>query len=151
MLSHLFIFVAAFCFMEFAAWFLHRFVMHGFLWSLHRYHHTPVKGRWWQRNDAFALFFAVPSFLFILFGSYWWDTHWATLGYGIMTYGAFYFFIHEVIIHRRLKFLEFDHWYLNALVRAHRDHHKIRFKEGCENFGMLIVSLRYFHQEKAKL
>jgi beta-carotene 3-hydroxylase len=70
-MAHLFTFILTFVAMEFAAWFLHRYVMHGFLWSLHQDHHTPDKERWWQKNDAFAVFFAVPSFLSILFGSYW--------------------------------------------------------------------------------
>ena len=133
--------------MEFAAWSMHKYVMHGFFWNLHEDHHTPVKGQWWQKNDAFAVFFAVPSFLSILFGSYWWNPHWATFGYGIMVYGVAYFFIHEVVIHRRLKFLKLNHWYFRAVIRAHRDHHQNRFKEDGKNFGMLIVPLRYFINE----
>lgn len=131
--------------MEFLAWSLHKYVMHGALWNLHQDHHTPVKGRWWQKNDAFALFFAVPSFLSILFGSYWTDPHLATFGYGIMAYGVAYFFVHEVVIHRRLRFLDWSqNWYCKALIQAHREHHQVRFKYGCRNFGMLLVPLRYF-------
>ena len=149
-MSHIILFILTFAFMEFAAWSLHRFVMHGFLWILHEDHHTPNKNRWWQKNDAFAVFFAVPSFLSILFGSYWWDSHWATFGYGIMAYGIAYFFIHEVVIHRRLKFLKLDHWYFRAVIRAHRDHHAKRVKEDGLNFGMLIVPLSYFSQALKK-
>jgi beta-carotene 3-hydroxylase len=145
-MAHLFTFILTFVAMEFAAWFLHRYVMHGFLWSLHQDHHTPDKERWWQKNDAFAVFFAVPSFLSILFGSYWVNPLWATFGYGIMAYGVAYFFVHEVVIHRRLRFLDLNHWYFQALIKAHRDHHKVRFKEGCSNFGMLIVPFKYFRQ-----
>lgn len=143
-MTHWLLFSFTFFFMEFAAWFLHRFVMHGFLWNLHEDHHTPDKTRWWQKNDAFAIFFAVPSFLSILFGTYWIDSHWATFGYGVMAYGAAYFFIHEVVIHRRLRFLNLEHWYFKAVIQAHREHHQIRFKEGCGNFGMLLVPLKYY-------
>jgi len=143
-MSHALLFLVTFFSMEFAAWSMHRFVMHGFCWNLHQDHHTPLKHRWWQLNDSFALFFAIPSFLTILLGSYWLDPHWATFGYGIMAYGIAYFFIHEVVIHRRLKFLKMDNWYINGVTEAHRDHHKNRHKEGAENFGMLIVPFKYF-------
>ncbi len=149
-MTHFLVFVATFLFMEFAAWSLHKYVMHGFLWNLHEDHHTPVKTRWWQYNDAFAIFFAVPSFFSILFGSYWLDPHWATFGYGIMAYGVAYFFVHEVVIHRRLRFLDLNHWYFRAFVRAHRDHHQNRFKEEGRNFGMLIVPLSYFSAARTK-
>lgn len=36
------IFLATFCFMEFMAWFTHKYVMHGFLWSLHKDHHKKT-------------------------------------------------------------------------------------------------------------
>jgi beta-carotene 3-hydroxylase len=143
-MTHTLLFLATFAFMELAAWSLHKYVMHGFLWSLHEDHHTPDKTRWWQRNDAFAVFFAVPSFFSILLGTYWINPHWATLGYGIMAYGVVYFFIHEVVIHRRLRFLELNHWYFRAVIQAHREHHQNRFKEEGKNFGMLIVPIRYY-------
>lgn len=143
-LSHHLLFIGTFLFMEFAAWSMHKYIMHGFFWSLHEDHHTPIKNRWWQLNDSFAIFFAVPSFFSILLGSYWLDPHWATFGYGIMAYGAAYFFVHEVVIHRRLRFMDLNHWYFRAVIRAHRDHHQVRFKEGSANFGMLIVPFRYY-------
>ena len=64
---HLLLFIVTFLFMEWFAWFLHKYVMHGPLWILHEDHHTPRPHRKWQLNDFFAFFFAVPSFLFILF------------------------------------------------------------------------------------
>ena len=33
---HVLVFFTTFCFMEFMAWFSHKYIMHGFLWSLHR-------------------------------------------------------------------------------------------------------------------
>jgi len=52
--------VAAFWAMEAVAWAAHKYVMHGIGWGLHRDHHQPT-GRAFQRNDLFALIFAIPS------------------------------------------------------------------------------------------
>lgn len=147
MMWHSLIFLMTFAGMEFAAWSLHKYVMHGFLWSLHEDHHRPRKGYLFQYNDAFAVFFAVPSFLCILLGTYFLPATVATVGYGIMAYGFAYFFVHEVIIHRRLRFIPVKHWYFRALIRAHGQHHAVVSKEGCSNFGMLCVPLRYFREE----
>lgn len=136
-------FIFTVLFMEFAAWSLHKYVMHGFLWSLHEDHHYPyVKP--FQKNDLFAVFFAVPSFFFILFGTQFGMPVLGAVGFGIMAYGILYFFVHEIIIHRRFKFFRGRGWYFNALIRAHRDHHKVQGKEGSSNFGMLIAHPKYF-------
>ena len=59
--------VITFLFMEAVAWFLHKYVMHGFGWYIHEDHHRPTKGRF-EKNDIFGLFFAILSFLLILTG-----------------------------------------------------------------------------------
>lgn len=147
-LFYLLIFGFTFCWMEWAAWALHKYVMHGFLWWVHEDHHVIRTDRKWQKNDFFAFFFAVPSFLLILSGTYWASFTFAVIGYGIMAYGAVYFTVHEVIIHRRWKFLKANNWYTRALTVAHKHHHLIDGKEGCSNFGMLVVPLRYFGSKK---
>jgi beta-carotene 3-hydroxylase len=129
--------------MEFIAWSLHKYVMHGFLWEVHRDHHEPHSKRM-ERNDAFALVFAIPSFLMILFGGLIDKPLLAATGYGVMAYGFTYFLVHEVIIHRRFKFFRGRGRYLRGLIIAHRHHHVVRTKEGSKNFGMLIVHPRYF-------
>lgn len=145
------LFLATFATMEYIAWWLHKYAMHGFLWFLHEDHHVPRKDRAYQLNDAFAIFFAVPSFFSILFGSLYSMHHLSAFGYGIMAYGFAYFFVHEVIIHRRLKFITIhDNWYVNAVRRAHRDHHQVPTKEGASNFGMLVVPFRYFQKELSR-
>ncbi len=145
------VFFSTFFAMEWVAWALHKYVMHGFLWSLHEDHHVIRKDRWWQKNDAFAIFFAVPSFLSILFDHIYSLPLLGAWGYGIMAYGFAYFFVHEVIIHRRLKFFKVDnHWYFSAVIKAHRDHHKVRTKEDSSNFGMLICDLAYFREHAKK-
>ena len=37
--------------------------------------------------------------------------------------------------------------YFKAIRRAHKIHHKKLTKEGCENFGMLWVPIKYFKQK----
>ncbi len=119
--------------------------MHGFLWSLHEDHHTP-HDKTFQRNDSFALFFAIPSFLSILFGSLYEMPLLAAGGYGVMAYGFAYFLVHEAIIHRRFRFIRGRGPYFRALITAHRHHHLVKTKEGCDNFGMLIVHPKYFKE-----
>lgn len=139
------IIVSTFFIMEFNAWFLHKYVMHGPLWILHEDHHTPRKDRAYQLNDFFALVFAVPSFLFILFDRLYDLPIMGAIGFGIMAYGAAYFFIHEIIIHRRWKFFKIkSNWYFRGVNSAHKVHHSVQGKEGCTNFGMLVVSMKYF-------
>ncbi len=138
------VFIISFLIMEFNAWWLHKYVMHGFLWNLHKDHHNP-QNRWWQYNDFFAFFFAVPSFLFILFNELFHLPLLGACGYGIMAYGIVYFLVHEVLIHRRLEFLKYPkNKYFKGLVKAHKIHHSNNKKYGCTNFGMLIVPIKYF-------
>lgn len=142
-------FILTFMAMEFAAWSLHKYVMHGFLWNLHQDHHVINKNRWWQKNDFFAIFFAIPSFLLILFDSIYNIPLLGAIGFGIMAYGVVYFFVHEVVIHRRLKISGLNKgFYIQGLKRAHQAHHSLRTKDGAKCFGMLIVPLSYFKQNK---
>ena len=59
--------IAGFLFMEFMAWFTHKYVMHGFLWVLHKDHHIR-DGRKFEWNDVFAVIFAIPSIVLIYLG-----------------------------------------------------------------------------------
>ncbi len=133
-----------FCLMEGITWLTHKYVMHGFLWYLHEDHHQPT-GFKLEKNDAFFLIFAVPSFLCILCGVT--DQHYfmAAIGFGIMLYGFAYFVVHEVIIHQRLKwFTRSNSRYVKAIRWAHKMHHKHLGKEEGESFGMLIVAKKYW-------
>jgi beta-carotene 3-hydroxylase len=67
------------------------------------------------------------------------------IGFGIAAYGLAYFLIHDIIIHQRFKI--WTHWnnrYVRAIRRAHKMHHKHLGKEQGENFGMLIVPIKYW-------
>ena len=56
----------AFSIMEFMAWFSHKYIMHGFLWFLHKDHHKKNHKSWFERNDVFFIFYAVVSMLFVI-------------------------------------------------------------------------------------
>ncbi len=145
------IFIGTFFFMEFMAWFVHKYVMHGFMWYFHKDHHQPEPG-WFEKNDAFFLIFAVPSFLLLLFGFLNGNHYLSSVGFGIMAYGAGYFLIHDIIIHQRFKlFTRSDNVYIRAIRWAHKMHHKHIGKHDGESFGMLIVNKKYWQKVKADL
>ena len=98
---NLLIFVAFAIYMEWVAWFTHKYVMHGFLWSLHEDHHRPTD-RGWQKNDWFAVFFASISILVIVAGAVRWVMPVVSAGFGIALYGLGYFLFHDIMFHRRI-------------------------------------------------
>lgn len=144
----IFLFLATFSFMEFMAWFTHKYVMHGFLWSLHKDHHKKDHDSWFERNDAFFLFYAAVSMTLFYFGSatsFWYG--WP-LGFGILAYGIAYFMVHDIFIHQRFKiFRNANNWYAKGVRRAHKMHHKHLGKEDGECFGMLVVPFKYFKKQ----
>jgi len=141
--------VAAFWFMESMAWFAHKYVMHTFAWSIHRDHHQPHE-RFFQRNDMFAIIFAVPSWLNMQFGVMAGFDFRFYIGLGILFYGIAYTLVHEVIIHNRWGTRDkIKHWYFQGLARAHYAHHKHKEKDDGECFGMLIVPLKYFKKSSS--
>jgi beta-carotene 3-hydroxylase len=135
--------MSAFVLMEFVAWFSHKYIMHGFLWVLHRDHHQK-ENRWWEWNDAFVVMFATPSFLAIFFGFT--NTILLPIGVGILLYGMAYFFVHEILIHNRFKWgVISDNRYFRAVRRAHRVHHSFTQKAPGDNFGFVfLIPIRYF-------
>ncbi|MBQ4803888.1 beta-carotene hydroxylase [Aquimarina sp. MMG015] len=139
------IFIATFCFMEFMAWFTHKYVMHGFLWSLHKDHHHKDHSSWWERNDLFFVFYAVISMSCIMLHdpiTFWFGE---SIGFGILAYGIAYFLVHDIFIHQRFKlFRNANHWYAKGVRRAHKIHHKHLGKNKGECFGMLFVPFKYF-------
>ncbi len=129
--------------MEVVAWAMHKYVLHGFMWFLHKSHHTRHDHAF-ELNDLFFAYYGTLAMLFFVFGSdpidyrFW-------IGAGITLYGVAYFLIHDVFIHRRIKFFgKSSNVYLKALNMAHKIHHKVEAKDGSESFGMLWVSPRYF-------
>ncbi len=141
--------LGAVVFMEFVAWFAHKYVMHGFLWSWHEDHHKPhhEKEGFFEKNDLFFLVFAIPSAAFYIIGSATVHFWLFFVGVGISIYGLIYFLIHDVYIHQRFKwFRQLDSKYSRAILRAHGAHHAYRTKEDGESFGLLIVNPKYFRK-----
>jgi beta-carotene 3-hydroxylase len=140
---------ATFWFMEFVAWATHKYVMHGFLWGLHRDHHVKDPG-FFEKNDAFFLIFAIPSWLCIMLGMMENSPFSISIGAGIAVYGFAYFLVHEIFIHRRFNWFKNSNvTYIKALQRAHKMHHKHLGKHEGESFGMLIIHPKYYKAEKA--
>ncbi len=140
--------LGTFVVMEGVAWATHKYVMHGLLWSLHKDHHQKEPG-FFEKNDAFFLVFAIPSWLCIMLGSMFAYPVAVAIGFGIAVYGLAYFFVHEIFIHQRFRwFKNSDNAYLRAIRKAHKVHHKRLGKEDGECFGMLVVPFKYFREAR---
>ena len=116
---------------------VHRYVMHGPGWGWHRSHHEPRAG-WFERNDLYAVVFALLSVGFFVAGAWasllWW------VGLGMVIYGVGYALLHDGLVHRRLPFLKSPrNGYLKRLVQAHRLHHAVHEREGAVSFGFLYA------------
>jgi beta-carotene 3-hydroxylase len=145
-LIYAFVFLAAFFGMEFVAWFTHKYIMHGFLWSLHESHHIKREGKF-EKNDWFALIFAIPSWLFIMLGVIYKSEISILFGAGMTAYGIVYFCVHDIMVHQRIKlFRNLNGRYFKALRRAHKMHHKHVGKEDGESFGFIVVDKKYYDQ-----
>ena len=137
-----------FLLMEGITWLTHRYVMHGFLWYLHEDHHQKGPG-FFEKNDAFFLIFAIPSWLCIMLGIMYQVYISAAIGFGIAMYGLAYFIVHEIIIHQRIKlFSRSNNTYIKTIRWAHKMHHKHLHKEDGESFGMLLVARKYWAKVK---
>lgn len=131
------LFAGTLAFMEGFAYVAHRWVMHGFLWSLHKSHHEPRLGAF-EKNDWFAFMFALPAITLIAGGTYGGMPALVWIGAGITAYGAIYAGFHDVLVHRRIR----HSWnpqgrYLKRIVQAHRLHHVVESKHGTVSFGFL--------------
>jgi len=144
MLLNILIMLGTFFLMEGVAWFTHKYVMHGFMWSWHESHHRHHKGTW-EKNDLFAVVFSVLAAASIMVGDNvagWGFLFW--VGLGISLYGIFYAIFHDVIVHRRVK-IRFiaRNPYLKRIIRAHYIHHAVHTKGGAEAFGFLYAPKKY--------
>ena len=138
--------IVTFFIMEGITWLSHRFIMHGFLWYLHKDHHQKGPG-FFEKNDAFFLIFAIPSWLCIMLGVIYNSTLSIAIGSGITLYGLAYFVVHEIIIHQRLKFFtRSNNTYVRTIRWAHKMHHKHLDKNEGESYGMLWVAKKYWNK-----
>ena len=136
--------IATFLFWEFVAWFTHKYIMHGVLWTWHRSHHT-VHDHSLERNDLFAGVFSIPSIaIFYYFSQVTFNPYMLAVGLGIFSYGLFYFVFHDIIVHQRIRWRPGKKGrYLERMIHAHYIHHSKHTKDGCEAFGFLYAPKKY--------
>jgi beta-carotene 3-hydroxylase len=136
--------IAAFLFWELVAWFTHRYVMHGFLWTWHKSHHSK-HDHLLERNDLFVLVFSIPAIsLFCYATLLTYNPYLIALAIGITCYGIFYLIFHEIVVHQRISWrIKSKSKYLQRMINAHYTHHSRHTKEGCEAFGFLFASKKY--------
>ena len=131
--------------MEGATWLIHKYLMHGALWGLHRDHHDHSTEGPFENNDFFFVIFALPAIALMYYGSLDHFNFLFYIGLGITLYGMAYFLVHDIFIHQRLRwFANTQNPYFLGIRRAHKQHHKHINKEDGECFGFLYVPLKYF-------
>ena len=136
--------ILAFLFMEFVAWFTHKYIMHGPMWDWHKDHHIP-HNKTLEKNDRFVFIFALPGAVLIILGVMYTLAYVLAAGIGIALYGLAYFLFHDVLVHERIKlFKGTKNKILKATVAAHFDHHK---PHSNQNFGFLIAPWKYYKRE----
>jgi len=139
--------ILGFAIMEFSGWAIHKYLMHGPLWSIHKTHHQPSKS-WFELNDLFSLLFGSIAVVLIILGIESFDYRF-WMGIGISLYGLLYFFLHDVLIHRRVKlFHRPGNFFLRGIFKAHQAHHKTNKKDDAVSFGLFVVPKKYFKEEK---
>lgn len=137
--------VVGFVSTEIFSWWLHKYIMHGVLWNIHKTHHNKTHGLF-ELNDLFTVLFGGTAIVLIVLGSEAMDYRF-WLGMGISLYGCLYFVLHDVLIHKRLKWFGRPKLkYISAITKAHRAHHKTNTKEDAESFGLFLVPKRFFNE-----
>lgn len=123
---------------EWAARWIHQFVMHGPGWGWHKSHHEQHNGVL-EKNDLYAIGFAAVAVSLLVLapheaGSLYW------IGVGMSVYGFLYFVVHDGMTHGRwpLRYVP-RRGYLKRLVQAHRLHHAIATRSGAVSFGFLYA------------
>lgn len=133
--------------MELAGWWIHKYLMHGPLWMIHKTHHQPSKS-FFELNDLFSLLFGSVAVVLILLGvealdyKFW-------IGIGISVYGLLYFVLHDVWVHRRLKwFGKPRNFFMRGIFKAHQAHHRTNQKDDAVSFGLFLVPRKYFKRDE---
>jgi beta-carotene 3-hydroxylase len=109
-------------------------VYHGFLWVIHRSHHEKRNGPF-ELNDVFPLVISVTTMSIIVYALMPpADLRLLAAGIGVTAYGATYFFIHDLYIHRRIRMIGLRIPLLATMKKAHAIHHR----DGGEPYGLLL-------------
>ena len=143
--------LACFVAMEAVAWLTHRFIMHGWLWVWHKDHHLPHSGAL-QKNDLFVVIFATPAIGLLIMGIHFQNWWLISAGIGVSAYGLSYSLFHDIMFHRRLRWLKIPAGspYLQRIINAHRAHHRSLDRQGGEAFGFLWAPARYAGKTRNK-
>ncbi len=137
-LFYLFLFVGSFAFMEFIAWFTHKYVMHGIGWFLHASHHQEREGKF-ELNDWYAVFFSLPAIACIYLGTHQFGFL-LPIGLGITAYGLCYSLFHDGLVHKRFRLpLKFRFAFVRRLIKAHYLHHGINSRKHAVSYGFLYA------------
>ena len=138
--------ILGFVLMELSGWAIHKYLMHGPLWVIHKTHHQHSDS-FFELNDLFSLFFGSIAVLLIFFGAGDLDARF-WLGIGISIYGMLYFFFHDMLIHRRVKWGDRPKsGFVKGILKAHQAHHYSKQKDGAVSFGLFIVPKKYFKKQ----
>ncbi|WP_282036986.1 sterol desaturase family protein [Saccharicrinis aurantiacus] len=151
--------ILAYLLMEWIAALSHKYLMHGLLKSWHVSHHMHdlkrpdklVQNNGFEKNDLFFLIFALPAIVLMILGINLQNWIMLSISIGITFYGITYFLIHDVMYHKRIKmsFIQKKHGkYFEAVLRAHRGHHKPKNKTDFESYGLLIFPSKYLKDSK---
>lgn len=129
--------------MEFSGWFIHKYLMHGPLWMIHKTHHQSSKS-FFELNDLFSVLFGSIALILIFKGVEKLDYRF-WMGVGISLYGVLYFILHDVLVHRRLKWFDRPkNAFLKGIFKAHQAHHRTNQKEDAVSFGLFVVPKKFF-------
>ncbi|MDN3669241.1 sterol desaturase family protein [Echinicola jeungdonensis] len=137
-----------FLLMELAGWAIHKYLMHGILWKIHKTHHKPSRS-FLESNDVFSLVFGGVSILLMWLGHGNFDFRF-WIGIGISIYGFSYFVLHDLLIHKRVKGMKMPkNSILRGIYKAHQAHHSHNKKNGAVAFGLFLVPFKYFKTDKS--
>jgi beta-carotene 3-hydroxylase len=135
-------FLVALVAMEPLTYAAHRWLMHGPGMVWHRSHHQGDPGRTGrarppgvERNDLFPVCFAALTLAALAVGLN--VGRWSGLvpvAAGVTAYGALYLAVHDLYIHRRVRWVRVRARPLERLAEAHALHHRF----GGEPYGMLV-------------
>jgi beta-carotene 3-hydroxylase len=135
-------FAVALVAMEPVTYAAHRWLMHGPGMGWHRSHHQGDLDRSGrarppgvERNDLFPLCFAALTVAVLAVGLN--VERWAAVvpvAAGVTAYGALYLSVHDLYVHRRVRWARLRARPLERLAEAHALHHRF----GGEPYGMLV-------------
>ena len=132
--------LTAFVLMEFIAALAHRVIFHGFGYGIHKSHHMPRTGVF-ELNDFYPLISAGITMTIIALGIWVPELKFLIpVGFGMTAYGVAYFFIHDLMVHQRARWLKINPSLFKWQYEAHQLHH--RFSGAPYGFVFPVVPKR---------